>query len=309
MGSEAIITLISILALQTAEPSRLVMPTGGLPVARYVAPPNAVPVKKDSGRLGVEVTAKAAVVIDAKTGHVLFEKDANRSYPLASLTKLMSAMVLLDQKPDMNQVIELSEHDRGRIGRTFIELQDSFTRQELLEIMLVASANEAAASLARTSLGTEAFVKAMNAKARELGLSSAIFFDTSGLDPRNSATARDVALTMRAALNYPAIQSIATKSTLTVRGRSTSRLYTLKSTNLLLGSALNRDPYRVIAGKTGSLDEAGFCFAQVTRNQAGNEVISVVLGSESHFARFQDVKSMTYWAYDAFTWPASAARR
>lgn len=309
MGAEVLLALIGILALQTVEPSRPVAPVGGLPVARYVAAPTAVPVKKESGRLGVEVTAKAAVAMDVRTGHILFEKDGNKAYPVASLTKILTAMVLLDQELDMNQVLELSDRDRGRIGRTFVELQDSFTRQELLEIMLIASSNEAAAALARTSLGAEGFVKAMNIKANQLGFSAAVFHDTSGLDPRNSATARDVALAMRAALNYPAIQAIVQRSVLNVRGRNTGRLYTLKSTNLLLGSALNRDPYRIIAGKTGSLDEAGFCFAQVTRNQAGQEVIAVVLGSESHFARFQDVKSMTYWAYDAFAWPTVAARR
>ncbi len=308
MGAETLTVLIGILALQAFEPSRPPL-VGGLPVARYVVPQAAVPVKKEAGRLGVELTARAAVAIDAKSGHMLFEKDADRPYPVASLTKIITAMVLLDQKPRLEEKVTLTTADRGRVGRTFVDLQDAFTRKELLQIMLIASSNEAAHALARTSVGMDAFVAAMNAKARELGMVHATFHDPSGLDPRNAASAKDMAIAIRAALNYPLLQSITPIQTLVVRGRATGRSYTLKSTNLLLGSALNKDPYKIMAGKTGSLEEAGFCFAQVTRNKEGDEVIAVVLGSDSHFSRFQDVKSMTYWAYDAFLWPAVAARR
>lgn len=309
MFAQTIIALIGIFSLQTLsvpqQTERQVL--NDLPVAKYVGPARYAPKKKNTETFGVEISAKAAVVMDVRSGQVLFEKNADEGMPIASLSKLITAMTLLDMHPDMNAEVQYSPIDRGRIGRTYVDLNDRFTTKEALELMLVGSSNESAHALART-FGGDDFIHSMNAKAKTLGMTSAVFYDSSGLNPNNVASARDVAIAMRAALSYPEIRKVTEMSVAEATGKVTGRTYRLNSTNLLLASALNKEPYHVIAGKTGSLDEAGFCFAQGTKNQDGNEVIAVVLNSNNHFARFQDVKALTYWAFSNFEWPKGIVR-
>lgn len=308
MFAETLIALFSILSLQALTPP--VEPATqlrSLPVAKYVAPVYAAPVKKNQSSFGVDVTARSAVVIDVKSGHVLFEKNPDLTLPIASLTKLVTAMTVLDSNPDLGGFIDMSPADRGRIGTTYVELDDRFTTEELLSLMLVGSSNEAAHALARAH-GGDTFIEAMNKKARDIGMKTALFEDSSGLDPDNHASAKDVALAMRAVLQYPVIQEITKRNRVEVLGRRSGRSYVLNSTNLLLTSALNQEPYEIVAGKTGSLPEAGFCFAQTTKNAAGDEVIAVVLASDSHFSRFQDVKALTYWTFENFLWPVRGER-
>jgi len=306
MFAETLIALLGILSLQAisapVEPSAQLR---SLPIVKYVAPIYAAPVKKNHDSFGVDVTASAAVVMDVKSGHILFEKNSDEALPIASLTKLITAMTLLDSKPDLDEVIQMKPEDKGEIGTTYVELDDRFTTRELLRLMLVGSSNEAAHALAR-SHGGDAFIQAMNEKARAIGLKSVELYESSGLNPHNRASAKDIALAMRAVLRYPIIQEITELPKVSVVGRKSGRTYTLHSTNLLLGSQLNKEPYTIVAGKTGSLPEAGFCFAQTTKNKDGDEIIAVVLHAETHFARFQDVKALTYWTFDNFLWPVSS---
>ncbi len=303
MFAETLIALFSILSLQAisapVEPSTQLR---SLPVAKYVAPVYAAPVKKNHTSFGVDVTADSAVVMDVKSGHILFEKNPDEARPVASLTKLVTAMTLLDLSPDLDAFLDMSPVDKGRIGTTYVELDDRFTTRELIELMLVGSSNEAAHALARTHGGDE-FIEKMNQKAKSIGLKTAEFHDASGLNPHNKASAKDIALAMRAVLRYPVIQEITKFSRIEVVGKRSGRSYSLNSTNLLLRSQLNQEPYTIIAGKTGSLPEAGFCFAQTTADKDGHEVIAVVLNSDTHFARFQDVKALTYWSFENFLWP------
>lgn len=303
MFAETIIALFSILSLQAisapVEPSTQLR---SLPVAKYVAPVYAAPVKKNQSSFGVDVTASSAVVMDVRSGHVLFEKNPDQAMPVASLTKLVTAMTLLDMEPELDAFIDMSPVDKGRIGTTYVELDDRFTTRELIELMLIGSSNEAAHALAR-AYGGEEFITAMNKKAVDIGMKTARFYDSSGLNPNNKASAKDIALAMRAVLQYQVIQDITKQSKADVVGRRSGRAYSLDTTNLLLSSQLNQAPYEIVAAKTGSLPEAGFCFAQTTRNDSGDEIIAVVLHSDTHFARFQDVKALTYWTFENFLWP------
>jgi D-alanyl-D-alanine carboxypeptidase len=115
------------------------------------------------------------------------------------------------------------------------------------------------------------------------------------------ASALDVARMLRSALAYPEIRE-ATQSAVYLLKTTAGRVIEIEPTNQLLTSYLNKDPYRVILGKTGSLPEAGFCLGMVTRKAEGQQVISVVLGSDTHPSRFQDVKALTAWAFEAFAW-------
>ncbi len=313
MFAESFVTLGALLALQA--PLARDLPTAvaavdALPAARYVAPTAPIPRKIDIQRLGVDVSAASACVIDVATGRVLFEKEANDPHPIASLTKLVTAMTLLDDHPDMDELVTVLAEDDPREGKTVLPIGGRFTRRELFRALLIGSVNIAGNTLARTSEGgMKGFVQRMNEKARDLHLLQGVFVDPTGLEPENQASARDVAIILRTALSYPEIRETTERSALSLPNRATGKSIEINSTNLLLGSFLNKDPYRIVAAKTGSLPQAGFCLAQATRKEGSGEVISVVLGSENHFARFQDAKALTFWAFDAFNWPTPTSAR
>lgn len=304
MFAESLVALVSLLSLQAARTSDMpAVLAGSLPVARYAQPPIVTPIKKKSESLGMVVRARAAVVLDESSGNILFDKDAHTPYPIASLTKIVAAMAFLDSHPSMDEEIVLTRADEAGEGREVFFTGERLTKREALQALLVGSVNEAGSVLARTSSGgTEGFVEEMNKKAEAIGLEQAHFYDSTGLDRRNRATAHDVALALRAALAYPEIQAMTEIDRIEIKSRIGQKPYVIKSTNLLLGSFLNRDPYRVIAAKTGSLPEAGYCLAQVTEH-GSHRIIVVVLGSPNHFDRFQDAKALTYWAFDTFEWP------
>lgn len=309
MLAETLITLFGLLAIPAAQASGSETFTlNSLPVAKYVSPMLVPPQKKDPDSLGVETSARSAAIIDVASGQVLFEKDGNTPFPVASLTKLMTAMAFLDQKPNLDEEFAVLPEDLTRETRPVFAPNERLTKRDMLHALLVGSVNEMGNALVRSLGDRETFVQAMNAKAKELHMAHAQFFDPTGLNSQNHASAKDVGVAMRAALMYPEIRAAADQQKAEIRGIATGRKYLVNSTNLLLGSFLNKAPYHIVAGKTGSLPEAGFCLAQTTRNQDGNEVIAVVLGSENHFARFADAKALTYWAFQNFEWPKKQAR-
>lgn len=303
MFAESFIAVLGLLALQESVPPPIVGSTPSLPVARAILPAEPSPQKKDRNSLGVSVTSKASAVMDVKSGSFLYKKDADRPYSIASLSKLITAMVVLDEDPQLQDVIELLGEDEPKGFKVSLLRGEKMTKEELLSMLLVGSDNEAANAFARLHGGRELFEAKMNRKAAELGMRQAFFADPSGLDARNRASAADVALAMRAALGYEKIRETTKHRSLTIVGRTSGHPYVIKSTNLLLGSGLNTDGYEIEAGKTGSLDEAGFCLAQTTKDPNGHEIIVVSLGSETHFSRFDDVKALTYWTFQAYEWP------
>jgi D-alanyl-D-alanine endopeptidase (penicillin-binding protein 7) len=258
------------------------------------------PAKKNPQSLGIDVTAKSAVVVDVASGAVLFSKDSTVQRPIASITKLMTAMVVLDQglRPDELMTLELGDFEET----SQFQAQDTLTRKDAFRAMLIGSVNEIANGFARTSPGGRAaFLEAMRQKAETLGLSKAVFEDASGVNSGSRASAVDVAIMMRSALAYPEIRE-ATETNGALFKTTAGRSVNVKSTNLLLSSFLNKDSYKIVAGKTGSLPQAGFCLAQTTQNADGHQIITVGLGSVDHFSRFQDVKALTAWSFDNYEW-------
>lgn len=305
MDSNALLAILSAFTLRTIqEPTLNAYAWNRLPVSRPVL--SNAPTKRKTSSLGIEIAAPSAIVMDAETGTVLFEKHADAVMPVASLTKLVSAMTYLDTKPDLQQTVVLEPEDRPSVGRTILPTGERFTASDVFNGMLVGSINESAKALARTSLGTENFIKMMNEKAAEIGMEHATFVDASGEDTRNTATARDVALALRAAAAYPEISKAMSRGSVTLDG--VKKPYLIKTTNLLLSSELNSNPYKIVAAKTGTLPEAGHCYALMTEGKDGQKLLVVLLGGETHYSRFQDVKALTYWAFDAYEWPRHEAR-
>ena len=301
MSLDSLVAILTALTLQ-ANPSVHAIPTtvNTLPVAADVAVP-AAPVKRRVESLGVATTAKSAIVVDVGSGAVLYAKDAKVERPIASLTKLVTAMVVLDEGLRGEQPMTIQGGD-FEATRPDLMIGDTLSRREALRAMLSGSVNEIANAFARTSPnGRAAFIEAMNAKAATLGLEHAIFEEPTGINPRNRATAADVARLLRSALAYPDIREMTTQGRYDAKMLS-GRTVRIDPTNLLLPSYLNQPPYRIVAGKTGSLPEAGYCLAQATENGEGKQIITVVLGSTDHFVRFQDVKALTSWTFDTYEW-------
>ena len=304
MLAHTLIGLIGLLAVQQTRftGTRVGFPAR-LPVAKYQRAETYAPNLKVADSVGVGVTAQAALLMDAASGKVLFEKNADETLPIASMTKLVTAMTFLDAKPNMQEEVEVLPEDEDEETRSVIDDYEVLTKKELLQALLIGSVNKAAHVLARTTGGKEAFVLAMNEKVRTLSMRGATFVDPSGIHPENRANAHEVAMILRAALAYPEIREMTGQPSLILIGRASGKPYEIKNTNLLLTSYLHRDPYRILAGKTGSLPQAGYCLTLATRFERAHDVIAVVLNSENHFSRFQDVKAMTTWAFASYEWP------
>ncbi len=227
------------------------------------------------------VYSRNAILLDPKTGEVLFEKRASSSVPIASLTKLMTTMVFLEQKPDLKREVEVTPVEIRGGGQTQLRRGEHAPLGELLRMSLMCSDNVATRVLARESgLPAEDFIARMNLKSVELGLTGTRFTEFTGLDERNVSTASDVARLLHAAANEPLIAEITT--TRSHEFRTQRRRHMIGNTNRLLYGR-----YEVLGGKTGFIREAGYCFATWVRSQ-GRDLIAVVLGAPTNATRFAD---------------------
>ena len=227
------------------------------------------------------VFARNAILLDPTTGEVLFEKNSSRSVPIASLTKLMTAMVFLEQQPDLDRAVFVTLDDIRGAGQTQLRNREVVALGELLRMSLMSSDNCATRVLARESgLPHADFIARMNRKAVELGLTGTHFDEVTGLDERNVSTASDVARMLHAAAHEPLIAEITT--TRSFQFKTARRYHSVGNTNRLLYGR-----YEVKGGKTGFIREAGYCFATWVHSQ-GRDLIAVVLGAPTNATRFAD---------------------
>ena len=227
------------------------------------------------------VYARNAILIDPSTGEVLFAKNSDRSVPIASLTKLMTALVFLEQKPALDTEVEVTPVELKGGGHTQLRKGEHVALGDLLHMSLMCSDNVATRVLARESgLSGDEFIARMNRKAVELGLTGSRFVEFTGLDERNISTASDIARLLHAAANDPLIQEITT--TRQYQFATGRRVHAVYNTNRLLYGR-----YEVMGGKTGFILEAGYCFATWIRTQ-GRDLIAVVLGAPTNATRFAD---------------------
>lgn len=262
------------------------------------------PHKKDLGNLGVEVTGNSAFVADVASGGVLFSKNPHDLHSIASLTKLMTALVLLDTDKGLDGDVTFQASDFDNQSKGVFAIGDTVSRREAFAALLVGSVNVSGEALVRTSgLARDQFIARMNQKAKDLQLRSFNFVDVTGLETGNRASAADVAALLTIALRQTEIGKVANLPGVIITPRGGKPL-DIKTTNLLLDSFLNKTPYKIIGAKTGSLPDTGYNMAQVTRDANGHEVVAVLLDSDNHFSRYRDVKVMTAWAFDSFSWPS-----
>lgn len=233
----------------------------------------------------------SAAVVDLESGRTLFEKNADEVSPIASITKLMTAMVVLDSAASLAEEIEVTREDvdRERYSRSKLPVGSRLTREEALLIGLMASENRAASALARYYPGgTEAFVAAMNAKAAELGLQSTHFEDPTGLSSANVSTASELVSLVSAAHRYPLIREFSTTVSTTLQlGK---RRVHFGNTNSLVRNRY----WEISLSKTGYIREAGKCLVMQTWVD-GRPVAVVLLDSYGRLTRIADAKRIRDW--------------
>ena len=229
------------------------------------------------------VYARSAIVLDPYTGEVLFEKNSVRAVPIASLTKLMTVLVFLEQDPDLSRFAEITREDLQGAGHSQLRRREKVALDDLLHMSLMCSDNAATRVLVRESgISLDEFLALMNRKSVELGLTDTRFVEFTGLDERNVSTAADVARLLRAAADNSMIRGIST--TRSYYFRSNTRSHHIPNTNRLL---YNRR-MEILGGKTGFINEAGYCLATWVRT-GGRDMIAVVLGAPTNATRFADV--------------------
>jgi D-alanyl-D-alanine endopeptidase (penicillin-binding protein 7) len=246
-----------------------------------------------TGTMVPDVRAAAAIVFNPETGEVLYAENAQDARSIASITKVMTALVFLEDNPDLSTEVTVQRSDVYAASTTYLRAKDVVTEGELLHLMLIASDNAAARALARSSHGgTAPFIERMNEKALELGLQSTSFADPSGLDPDNISSAYDLSRLITFAAGDQRISDIMRTPTYTVT--TSRRNIQIHSTNrLLLGG-----DFDVMGGKTGFISKAGYCFATLLRLPQGNPVAFVVLGAKSNLGRFWETRHLFNWLTD-----------
>ncbi len=246
--------------------------------------------------------SSAVLVQDQATGAILFEKNAGSVLPIASITKLMTAMVALDAKPDLNETLAIGEEDVDVLKgtRSRLRVGTQLAREEMLRLALMSSENRAASALSRHYPGgREAFVAAMNQKAQALGLADTRFQDATGLTAANVSSPRDLAKLVNAAHQYPLIREFSTASDgeFSIAGRPQH----FHNTNTLVRSPT----WEIGLSKTGYINEAGKCL--VMQAWLNNKpIIIVLLDSWGKMTRIGDANRIKRWVESASLIRASA---
>ena len=239
--------------------------------------------------------SNAAVVIDQNSSQVLFEKNAAVSLPIASLTKLMTSMIVVEAQQNMDEVLEVTadDIDREKNSSSRLRVGSRMTRANMLHIALMSSENRAASALGRNYPGgLPAFVAAMNAKARELGMHDTHYVDSTGLSSRNVASARDLAKLVIAAHMHPIICEYSTDGKYAVNAGGYVLQY-MNSNRLVMNS--NWD---IGLQKTGYISEAGRCLVMQTTID-GRPVVMVFLDSKGKDSRLADAGRIRRWLESA----------
>lgn len=252
----------------------------------------AAPPKVEVDRDGFPLLRSASfMIVSERTGEVLFEQNGAKAVPIASITKLMTAMVVLDARQRLSEPLTITSEDVDRLKGTSSRLRvgTRLTREEMLHLMLMSSENRAASALARNYPGgSKAFIEAMNVKARMLGLRDTRFADSSGLDPRNLSSPRDLVRLVGVSATYPLIREFSTTSERHVR--LGGRMERFGNSNALVNDA----DWQVGLSKTGFIREAGRCLVMQTWVR-GEPVIMVLLNSQGTWTRTADARRVRTW--------------
>lgn len=249
----------------------------------------------------ISLVADKGTVLSINDRVFFYNKNADVVQPIASITKLMTSLVFLENNPGWDKTYTITKDDAVEGGRLNLFTGEELKIKDIFYTSLVASDNGATLALAHASGLSEAdFIKKMNEKALALGLKKTSFVDTVGLSDNNVSTAREVALMAKEALDKKEIRE-ATESKeynfSTLNGREKK----IESTDYLLFDS-EKNNFQVLGGKTGYTDKAGYCFVGRFKDINGREIISVVLNSNGKNERFKESKSLVNWVFNNYDW-------
>lgn len=239
----------------------------------------------------LDLQSNVAFVMDQVTSEVLFEKNSRVPLPMASITKLMTALVVLDSQQDMNEILEVTSQDIDyeKNSRSRLRVGAQLSRTDMLHIALMSSENRAASALGRSYPGgLSNFVKRMNEKARMIGMTDTLYVDSNGLSSRNVASARDLAKLVGAAYNYPIVRQYSTDTSYIVEPGGRALQYS--TTNGLV----KNPEWDIGLQKTGYISEAGRCLVMQAKIE-GRPVVMVFLDSKGKLSRLGDAARIRKW--------------
>ncbi|MBI4235407.1 D-alanyl-D-alanine carboxypeptidase [Candidatus Peregrinibacteria bacterium] len=243
------------------------------------------------------IEAAGVISVDSETGTVLYEKNAHQKLAFASITKLMTILIVLEEN-NLSDTVKISGNAANTEGsKMFLRAGEEIALENLIYGAIIGSANDAATALAEHNAGTvSAFVEKMNTKAKELGLLNTHFSNPVGLDDKNNySSAYDVAKMAQYIYKHSFIRHAAQLKSLEVKSISGNFTHKLETTNDLLSDEL----FKFEGLKTGSTNLAGLCLVSYVENDNGNEILTVVLNSP---ARFTETKILTDWTFRAYKW-------
>lgn len=241
----------------------------------------------------LHLRSSTAIVRDNREQVTLYSKNPNDTLAVASITKLMTAIVTLDAKLPMDEVIVVKRSDKDRLkwSRSKLRFGTRLTRNDMLLLTLAASENRAAAALARTYPGgKQAFITAMNRKAQVLGMHKSAFIDPSGLNPGNVASAEDLVTLLETAYYYPTIKRMSTIKGGEVKDALTKRRIQFNNTNRLI----RNEKWDISLSKTGFTNDAGYCLVMFTEIE-DRPVTIVLLNSRGKFSKYGDANRIRHW--------------
>lgn len=239
----------------------------------------------------LDLNSNAALVLDHSTNEVLFEKNAEISLPIASITKLMTSLVVVEANQDLDEILTVTEDDvdREKFSHSRLRVGSQLSRSNMLHIALMSSENRAAAALGRHYPGgISAFVAAMNAKAMALGMTGSRFSDSTGLSSSNVSSARDLAKLVMAAYQHPLIRQYSTDSRYVVDPGG--RMLQYRNSNGLI----ENPDWEIGLQKTGYISEAGRCLVMQV-HVSGRPVVMIFLDSKSKQSRLADAGRIRKW--------------
>jgi D-alanyl-D-alanine endopeptidase (penicillin-binding protein 7) len=251
--------------------------------------------RDSAGNVVPDIRAAAAIIYDPATGKVLWEENSQEERSIASITKVMTAIVFLESATDLDQEVQILRSDTQRASTTYLKTNDRVRITDLLHLLLIPSDNAAARALARISpLGPDGFIARMNQKADDLGLDQTAYTDPSGLFADNISSAYDMARLIAFASEDDRIGPIMRTPEYIFR-TAKGRIVTVHNTNQILRTG----EIEVRGGKTGFIGKAGYCLATLLKlPQGGPSLAVVVLGATSNVGRFWETRHLLAWLSD-----------
>jgi D-alanyl-D-alanine carboxypeptidase len=288
-----LISLISLLAVNNLASS----PALPAPLSAELPLPSVISAyaEKTGPSWQPEISARSVLSLDLDTGKILYQQNPEEKLPMASLTKLMTLLVILDNHA-LNEIVTVdSRATKIEPAKIYLQPGEKITVGELVKASLIKSANDAALALAYyDSQDLDKFAQKMNGRADSLGMINSHFKNPHGFDdPDQYTTSDDLAILARAIYRKPIIRDYASVSKTSVTSLD-EQSYEVENSNQLLGSYL-----KVFGLKTGTTDLAGQCLISIVESPEGHKILNIMLNSP---ARFEESKILSQWIFDNYTW-------